>query len=88
MRRIVLSALILAAAGAPAAYAQSLETMAAKIIRDAGYWCAKATDVIPDQWASTPNRRVVVVACDDGREYARYELTLNRQGTAATVKEL
>jgi len=86
--RQILACLTLATATAtaPATYAQSLETMAARIIREAGYWCDVATHVIPN--ASGPNRRVVTVACDDGREYARYQVTINRDGTAATVKEL
>lgn len=84
----ILSALILAAVAPAAANAGELETLAARVIRDAGYWCAAVADVIPDQWNSTPNKRVVIVACDDGKEYARYQITMNRSGTAATVKEL
>jgi hypothetical protein len=84
----ILPALAMAATLPAAAHAQSLERLAAQVIRDAGYWCAAVSDVIPDQWNSTPNKRVVIVACDDGREYARYEITMNRSGTAATVKEL
>ncbi len=87
MRRI-LSACILSALAPAAASAGELEDLAGQVIRDAGYWCAAVAEVIPDQWNSTPNKRVVIVAWDDGKEYARYEVTINRSGTAATVKEL
>ncbi|AEY69520.1 hypothetical protein AH2_0009 [Burkholderia phage vB_BceS_AH2] len=70
------------------ARAETVESMAANIITSRGYWCARVADVIPDRLNSTPNRTVLTVACDDGREYARYQLTIARDGSGYTVKEL
>jgi len=70
------------------AHAETVQSMAAHIIRSAGYWCARVSDVIPDQWRSTPNRTVVMVACDDGTEYARYRVTISRDGSTYSVNEL
>lgn len=87
MKRILI-AIALSVAATPAALADNLKDLAEKVITERGYWCGKATDVIPDDWNSSPNKRVVIVTCDDGAEYVRYRMTINRAGTSATIEEL
>ena len=70
------------------ASADILERRAARLIRAAGFWCDRVSDVRYDEQLTAGGAPVVRVTCDDGTRYVQYRLDLNRDNTVRTVREL
>ncbi|MGH6762019.1 MAG: hypothetical protein ACRECW_10595 [Phyllobacterium sp.] len=70
------------------ANAEILERRAARLIRQAGHWCDRVSDIRYDQQLTAGGAPVVRVTCDDGTRYVQYRLELNRDNTVKSIKEI
>jgi hypothetical protein len=70
------------------AHADMMERRTARIIRSAGHWCDRVSDLQLDKRKSTPERRVVLVTCYDIRHFVQYELTVGSDNKVRTIKKM
>lgn len=69
------------------AYAGDLESQAAEIIRQQGFWCGRVASINPTMFGQSANKSTYRVFCDDGREVANYEMEVGRGGSYIKVTE-
>lgn len=63
-----------------------LRAMAAELARSSGYWCDTPTKLT--ERSITPNRYDVILVCDGGDKYARYEISVNPNTGSGSVRPL
>ncbi|BCP53641.1 hypothetical protein K32_22580 [Kaistia sp. 32K] len=69
------------------ASAAMLERQAGRVIRAAGHWCDRVSNLAVNNKVSTPARRVVRVTCDDGTRYVQYDLVLTPDNKVRSIEK-
>lgn len=70
------------------ARADMLERQTARLIRNAGHWCDRVSDMRVDKRKSTQGRQVVLVTCYDVRHFAQYELIVGSDNKVRSIKKM
>ncbi len=84
----VLAAVVVLALFPATAYADMMERRTARIIRNAGHWCDRVSDLQLDKRKSTPERRVVLVTCYDVRHFVQYELVVGSDNKVTSITKM